>query len=370
MKRTKKKILFIVQLPPPIHGAAVMNKLIVESELVNENYNYSLVSLDFVKEIHEIGVFNLNKILQMIKVFFQILYKLLFFRPNLVFFNLSFKGGAFYRDVVYISLVKLFNAPIIYYIQGKGINESSKKSTFNKRLFLYIFKNENVVCLSELLKHDIEDVFFGKPFIVNNAIKTQNLEKVDFKKDIDIINIIYLSALDKDKGLFVLLDSIKILVLNGYNFNVKIIGSPLNISFFDLNEHIAANNLNGYITVLGPKYDNEKFKELLESDIFVFPTLNEAFGLVNLEAMQCGLPIISTYEGAIPEIVDDGVTGFLVEKNNSIELAKKIEILLVDPILRNKMGEAGRKKFFEKYTIERFEQNMKIVFDDILNNMQ
>jgi len=60
------------------------------------------------------------------------------------------------------------------------------------------------------------------------------------------------------------------------------------------------------------------------------------------------------------------ITGFLVEKNNPIELADKIEVLINNPDLRKQMGEAGRKKFFEKYTLEVFEQNMKNVFDDIL----
>jgi len=82
--------------------------------------------------------------------------------------------------------------------------------------------------------------------------------------------------------------------------------------------------------------------------------------------MQFGIPIIATREGAMPEIIDDKITGFLVDKNQPEQIAEKIKILFNDEELRRKMGEAGRKKFLEKYTLEIFEQNMKKVFDGIL----
>ena len=83
--------------------------------------------------------------------------------------------------------------------------------------------------------------------------------------------------------------------------------------------------------------------------------------------MRAGLPVISTFEGAISEIIDDGKTGYLVKQRNINELAEKIAILIKDKELREKMGKAGRKKFLERYTLEKFEKNMVRVFDQILN---
>ena len=122
--------------------------------------------------------------------------------------------------------------------------------------------------------------------------------------------------------------------------------------------------------VVGSKFDTEKEKIYLESEIFVFPTQYDVWGLVLLEAMRAGLPVISTYVGAIPEIVDDGITGFLVEKQNPVALAEKMEILIKDKDLRDKMGQAGRKKFLEKYTLDIFEQNLKNVFDEVLKEIR
>lgn len=368
MKIKKDKILFLVQIPPPVHGAAIMNELIIKSQLVNNKYDISVVSLDFITEISEIGVFNINKLFVMTKIFFRLFYKLIFYRPKFIFFNLSFKGGAFYRDLIYLSLAKLFNVPVTYYIQGKGVNESASKNRLNRKLLQFAFKNENVICLSKFLTNDLDKVFDGQPFIVNNGIEIHSLENINYSTKRDKPTIIYLSALAIDKGLFILLESLMILIDLGYDFTLKIIGSPLSISLIELSKYIDDHNLKEYVNYIGTKYGDEKYKELLESDIFVFPTLNEAFGLVNLEAMQCGLAVISTYEGAIPEIIDDGVTGLLVEKNNPGELAKKIEFLLKNPDLRTKMGEAGRVKFNKKYTSEIFEQNMVQVFECIINS--
>lgn len=94
-----------------------------------------------------------------------------------------------------------------------------------------------------------------------------------------------------------------------------------------------------------------------QADIFVFPTFyhNESFPLVNLEAMQYKLPIVSTDEGGIRDIVEDGVTGFIVPKEDAAVLAKKIAVLVDDEGLRGKMGEAGYKRYKELFTLSIFE---------------
>ena len=74
--------------------------------------------------------------------------------------------------------------------------------------------------------------------------------------------------------------------------------------------------------------------------------------------MSYGLPCISTNEGAISEIIDDGKTGFIVDKDNPQMLAEKLEVLIKDAALRQEMGNAGKKKFEEGYTLEIFEHNI------------
>lgn len=113
----------------------------------------------------------------------------------------------------------------------------------------------------------------------------------------------------------------------------------------------------------GKKYNEDKEEYFKHSDIFVFPTFypNECFPLVLLEAMQQGLPCISTNEGGISGIIDDGKTGFIVEKRNPVQLAEKIEVLLKDKKLRKYMGAAGKIKFDEEFTLSKFEEKMECI---------
>jgi len=76
---------------------------------------------------------------------------------------------------------------------------------------------------------------------------------------------------------------------------------------------IADGGLTGYALYEGAKYGRDKRLSLTGADIFVLPTYypSECFPLVLLEAMQCGLPVVSTYEGGIPDIVEHGRTGYL-----------------------------------------------------------
>jgi glycosyltransferase involved in cell wall biosynthesis len=81
-----------------------------------------------------------------------------------------------------------------------------------------------------------------------------------------------------------------------------------------------------------------------EADVFCLPTLAEAVGVVNMEAMATGLPVVSSRLMGVPELIEDGVSGLLVEPGESDQLAEALRTLAADPGLRARMGEAGRRK--------------------------
>ena len=85
--------------------------------------------------------------------------------------------------------------------------------------------------------------------------------------------------------------------------------------------------------------------------------------------MQFSLPVISTFEGGIPDIVEDGVTGFLVPQKNSKVLAERLEFLMKKPELRTKMGMAGRSKYEKEFTLENFDtRNSLSILKQIIEN--
>ena len=97
------------------------------------------------------------------------------------------------------------------------------------------------------------------------------------------------------------------------------------------------------------------FEEVfVASDVICQPSRwQEAFGWVIGEAMAFGKPVIATRTGGIPELIDDGVTGFLVERRHPAELAQRLQDLLADPGLRIRMGHAARKSVCEHFSLQR-----------------
>lgn len=104
---------------------------------------------------------------------------------------------------------------------------------------------------------------------------------------------------------------------------------------------LAAEWLPGRVRFLGKMAREEMHRFYSAGDLFVFPGIRESLGMVYLEAQSCGLPVVAFADGGVPEVVADGVTGYLAPPFDASEFNKAILRLLVDPVLRNRMGKAA-----------------------------
>jgi glycosyltransferase involved in cell wall biosynthesis len=93
-------------------------------------------------------------------------------------------------------------------------------------------------------------------------------------------------------------------------------------------------------------------------DIFVMPSAGEGFGIVFLEAMRYAKPVIAADSGAVPEVVEDQVTGRLVKYGNEDELAYALKELCLDGDKRTRLGSAGYQRLQERFTFEHFKQRL------------
>src|SRR5207248_6608376 len=162
------------------------------------------------------------------------------------------------------------------------------------------------------------------------------------------------SRLVPGKGHDVLLDAVELICDRAPNLRVIVAGEG------DLRaalEARAAALPDGMVTFLGFVQDVPAF--MSACDIVVFPTspeFGEGFGLVALEAMATGGPVIATNFGPIPEVVEDGVTGILVDPDSAKSLAGALLSLAGRPEQRSLMGAAGRARAESEFTIERMVQ--------------
>ncbi len=122
-------------------------------------------------------------------------------------------------------------------------------------------------------------------------------------------------------------------------------------------------NLLGAVTLLGFRADATAL--MAAADIFVLPSLAEPFGLVLLEAMALGRPVVATRAGGPLEIVVDGETGFLVPPSSPEALADAMERLIVDPAARRRLGDNGHARFEQRFTAARMAQATLAVYAEI-----
>jgi glycosyltransferase involved in cell wall biosynthesis len=360
------KILFVLHYPPPVHGAAVVGDFIHKSFLINSSFECRYVNLSISKNVDDIGRNKLGKVFRYLAINLEVLKYLILFRPEICYVTPVSKGIGFYKDALVIFLIKLCRRKVIYHFHNKGIT-LKQDNTFDNLLYKLVFRNSYVILLSSLLYSDIkkyvpeERVFYCPNGIPeDNHIKCIGTAALDKK-----IHILFLSNLIKSKGILTLLDACRILNQRKITFQCFIAGGQGDLTINDLQQVVENYRLNSCVKVIGPKHNHEKAELLTSSDIMVHPTLNDCLPLVLLEAMQHSLPMISTDEGAIPDVVVDGVTGFLVPKKDASALADKIELLIRDSDLRMRMGRAGYDKYKKEFTLEIFEKRLVAVFNNL-----
>ena len=321
----REKILCIMQLPPPVHGAALINKYINESNIIREEFDLHTLNLTTSITNSDVGKFGVSKILKSFSIYCKLFSYLLRERFSACYMTISPRGIGFYKDSLLAIIIKFFQLPLILHLHGKGVGKEIGKSKFWYLYYRFVFRNTYVIHLSKRLISDVKSLDIKKKIIVPNGIPTVN-NSPNSKKKNEKVRLIYLSNIKKSKGAKDLLYAMRIVNSTNKNITLAYVGNwGENKDWIrKFKQDIKNWNLEDHIKILGPKYDNDKYNELHNSDIFILPTRNDCFPLSILEAMQAGLPIISTYQGAIPEIVEENRAGLLFHEGNYNELADYI----------------------------------------------
>lgn len=363
----KNAILFIMHMPPPIHGAAMMGKYIHDSHIINEEFDCHYINLATAKDLEDIGKIRLQKFTQFYHLLQTIHKEIKRIQPKLVYVTPNAKGGAFYKDFIVIQMLKWMGCKVIVHYHNKGISLRQDK-VIDNLLYHIFFKKLKVILLAENLYKDVQKYVSRKNvFICPNGIPEALIAESSAIRNNNVPKLLFLSNLLIDKGVFTLLDACKILKKRKLQFTCDFVGGEtIDINTERFNQEVAIRKLNEWVHYEGKKYGVEKEKKLKNADLFILPTYNECFPLVLLEAMQQGLPCISTNEGGIADIIIPNETGYIVPKKSAQELADKIEILLKDSTLRLRMGNKGLERYKQFFTLNAFEQRMASILKEVI----
>lgn len=354
LNSVKPRILFILHLPPPVHGAAVMGKTVRDSALVAEAFEAHWINLSASSALAEVGRVSLRKIRFLVRLLRNIRKEVRTFRPDAVYFTPTSYGFGLVKDVLSVRLVRRMGIRPLLHFHNKGVSTRQDRWLYHL-LYRGLFKDAKVILQSENLYPDVsryvvrEDACFCPNGIDAPACPGREEHPVP--------ELLFLSNLLPEKGVEDLLDACKL--LKDRKFTCRFVGAPTpDIDAGRLHLLSAERGVEDIVRYDGPLYGSDKQAAWAGADVFVLPTHNDCFPLVVLEAMAAGLPVVSTREGGIPEEVEDGVTGLLCDKESPESLADSLRFVLDDPALRRRMGEAGRERYGRLFTREAFERRM------------
>jgi glycosyltransferase involved in cell wall biosynthesis len=291
------------------------------------------------------------------------------FNPHIVLIPISQSTVGFIKDSIFIWISKGKAKTLIMLHGSKLLNWHKASSFLVKWYFSETLKNtKGAIVLGYKLKHIFRNWFpETRIFVVPNGLAiNSHVHGFESGSHSDII-IRYIGSLMRSKGIVELIEAIKILKNSHSKFRVILNGVWRDVQLKSEQERTISDyslpvEYHGEIT------GEKKYGAYSESDIFVFvPNRPEGHPMVIIEAMAAGLPIISTDQGAITESVIDGVNGFIVKPDSPEEIADKIRFLIDNPKERIQMGKESRRLYEEKFTEDKMVENLKRVFETVLN---
>jgi len=269
----------------------------------------------------------------------------------------------FYSSLIGISaaLLSRINVRIIH-IHTSYYNLDTIHTFLNKWINIFASK---IVYVSESSFYSFIEAGYQK----NNSMVIYN--GVDFQRKNTPVSsatdrriIIIVASLFAHKGHKFLLSAISTLVGQYPDLQLWIVGQgPLEN---DLKEQTQALKIGDHITFWGERTD--VFDLLKQSQIFILPSLREGMPISLLEAMSMGKAIVASDVGGVSELIEDGVSGFLIPAKNSDAMAEKISLLLGSEKIQKEMGQEARRRFEEKFTskrmVDKFENLYRKLFKE------
>jgi len=190
----------------------------------------------------------------------------------------------------------------------------------------------------------------GNVQVIYNGVDTSTFFPKQ-KKETGLIKVLFSGNLTRRKGVDLLP-----LIADKLNANIEILYTSGLRTKKTLPAHPNLKNI-------GAVSYSDMPKVYQDADILLFPTVREGFGLAAAEAMACGLPVVASNCSAIPELIVDGMGGFLCPIGDVEAFAEKINLLADSPKLRHEMGEYNRSKVEKMFTIDRMVSEYKGLFE-------
>ena len=362
MRTSGEAVLLIGPLPPPIGGQSMLNKAILESAIAN---NHPLIAFD-------VGHKSMGKPWRpVLTLTFCIrLLWLLIKQPSIRLLHIQTQAGmGFFEKSLFVLLGKAFGRKSVLHIHGGRFpqfwNSSGRLRKHLIRLILDL--NDAIIVLAESWKRFYETEVRCRACVVvlPNAVKV-SCANPPLRMTDSATSFLFVGHLKPEKGLLDLLEALLLLVSDSVQVELRLMGEGDTAENERIIREAYGRNKLHVSRFLGPMEGQAKWDEFSAADVFILPSHSEDMPLSILEAMALGKPVIVTRVGSIPEIIDDGINGFIVPPRNPAALAEKMRVLAQNPELCCAMAKANRLKVQENYEFSVYERRLEGLYHCIV----
>ena len=180
----------------------------------------------------------------------------------------------------------------------------------------------------------------------------------------DMHEVLYVGVLTPLKGVHSLIKAFALTRAEFPNAQLSIIGKEQNKSYAaDLRKQVLKLGLEEHVAFRNPMPQRELAMCMARASVLVLPSISEGLGRVLIEAMATGTPVIGSRIGGIPELVQDGVTGFLISPGDECAVAEKLRWMLTNPEKAREMGKRGRAFAERVFSTEDYLQGYRALFE-------
>lgn len=272
------------------------------------------------------------------------------------------------RQYFFIKLLKLLKKNIKLIVIHHHYNYSVKsgfKKKIHKFLELQFLKKFDLLIIpSAYVKEKTKRLLPNKNLcFLEIAFKDKSFQII--KKSYNS-NLLYIGTIEHRKGIHLLIEALKE-IKEDYHLNLIGEFNSQDPYYLMLKSKVKELRLEGRVNFCGRVSDEEMNEQLKKSSIFVFPSLHEGYGMVIIEAMSYGLPVIAFNNSAIPFVIKDKHNGLLVENENINELTEKIRQILIDKELHKNLSDNALSTFKNTRKYNALNEDIESFYNQIIN---
>lgn len=360
-------MLVVGQTPPPFGGQAVMVQALLDAHPRQCIYHH--VRLRYSDDMDHVGKFALRKVLVLFATIVEVwIARIRHGTPMLYYPPSGPNMVPVLRDIVFLCAVRPFFRWIVFHFHAGGVSGfEGKLPAVLRPLFRLAYRKADLAIRTAAQNPDDGQALgAARGVVVPNGMRDMRGTVQDRASAANgPVVILFTGVLIASKGVRVLLEAFRQLEASYPEVRLELMGRWGDEGFRqECIAFLQRHGLRDKVTELGVLQDQAKWERFAGCDIFCFPSHFEAesFGLVLVEAMQFGKPVVATRWRGIPSVVEDGVNGWLVPVEDPAAVAARLLELARDPAARACMGAEGRRIFVERFTLERFHRNMEEAF--------